>query len=168
MAKSVYGRLGCLTFLLLIAVPAAYLFGLGWVRTIAPVAPPLASGNLLLELEAADFRQSIGLWPILSNVTYPNAGPIRGQIRNRAGGANRTDYEITISSRRGMQSKVRCFPDFHDACYFHADLGQTDLTEGILISVAARDGQPLMPPRLVIFERTSRYSFALWDMFLSV
>lgn len=167
VTKSANKRLGCSVAFLLIAIPASY--GLGWVRTIAPVAAPLVSGNLLIQLEAADFQQTIGLWPIVSTVTYPNAGPIRGRIRNRAGGDRRTDYKITISSQRGVTREIRCHRDYHDACYFDADLGQSDLTDGVLVSVTdVRDGQALVTPRPVNFTRTSTYSFALWDVLMSV
>lgn len=167
MTKSVKFGLGCV--FIFIAIPTAYLFGLGWVRTVAPVADPLVSGSLIIELETADFRQRIGLWPIVSTVTYPNVGPIRGQIRNRAEGERSTDYKITISSRAGVTREVRCLRDYHDACYFYADLGQTDLTKGVLVSIAnIRNGQPLLSPQGVIFVRKSSYSFALWDILMSV
>lgn len=167
MTKSAKFGLRCA--FLLIAISAAHLFGVGWVRTVAPVAAPLASGNLLVELEAADFREGMGLWPIVSTVTYPNVGPIRGKIRNRAGGERRTDYKITISSQTGITREIRCFREFNDACYFYADLGQTDLTEGVLISVTdIRDDRSVIPPHLVIFARKSSYSFALWDALMSV
>ncbi|WP_139181740.1 hypothetical protein [Edaphosphingomonas haloaromaticamans] len=169
MTKSPGKLLGCSIAFLLIAIPAMYLFGLGWVRTIAPVAAPLASGNLLIQLEATDFEETIDLWPIVSTVTYPNTGPIRGKMRNSAGGDRRTDYKITISSQRGGAREVRCHRDYRDACYFDADLGQTDLTEGVLISVVdANDGQTLVPHRLVNFRRISTYSLALWDALMSV
>lgn len=163
-------RLGWSAALLLAAVPAAYVFGLGWVRTTAPVAAPVESGNLLIQLEAAThFTQAIGLWPVVSTVTYPNSGPIRGQIRDRAGGDRTTDYKIQIASKTGTMSEVRCLRDYNDACYFYADLGRTDLTEGVVISLNdVRDGQVVGSPTLVHFTRRSRYSFAFWDGLMSV
>jgi hypothetical protein len=167
MTKSAKMRLGYTVAFLLIAIPVSY--PLGWVRTIAPVAAPLTSGNLLIQLEAADFTETIGLWPIVSTVTYPNAGPIRGKIRNGAGGDRKTDYKITIFSKGGVTREVRCLSDYHDACYFYADLGRADLTEGVLLSVTdVRDGQVRVPRQIVNFTRSSKYSFALWDALMSV
>lgn len=167
MTKSAKVGLGCLA--ILIAIPVAYLFGLGWVRTVAPIAAPLTSRNLLIQLKAVDFKESWGVWPIVSTVTYPNVGPIRGEIRNHPGSGRNTDYRITIASPTGMAREIRCLRDYRDACYFHADLGQTDLTKGILISVAdIRDGRTLVPPQLVTFTRRSSYSIALWDALMSV
>tara|TARA_B110001454_G_scaffold166945_1_gene156861 strand:+ start:1403 stop:1927 length:525 start_codon:yes stop_codon:yes gene_type:complete len=166
MAKSAKLGLGCV--FLLIAIPAVYLFGSGWVRTVAPVAAPLISKNLHIELEAADFQENRGQWPIVAIVTYSNVGPIRGQIRDRAG-KRRTDYEISISSKIGVTQKVRCLREYQDACYFNADLGHTDLTKGVVIAITdLRDGRSLMPPSLVSFERKSSYSFALWDALMGI
>jgi len=83
MTKSTGIRFVSSIILVLAATPTLYLFGLGLNRTIAPVADPQKSGNLLIQLEAADFQETVGIWPIVSTVSYPNVGPIRGEIRGQ-------------------------------------------------------------------------------------
>jgi len=169
MTKSAKVGLGRSLVFLLIAIPATYLLGLGWVRTIAPVASPLMYEKLIIYLETAEFRETISPWPIVATVTYPNAGPIRGAIRDRAGGDRKTDYKITLSSPQGVIRESRCISEFHDACYFNADLGQTDLTDGVIVSITdVRDGHSLVASQRVKFKRTSSYSFALRGMLMSV
>ncbi|WP_380930959.1 hypothetical protein [Sphingomonas arantia] len=158
--------IGWLVAILILAIP---IFGLGWARTTAPVAAPLEAGNLVLRLEAVKIHESFGFWPIIFRSNSPNTGPIRGNIRNRNGTGREIDYKITISSQRGAEIEARCNLEYHDACYFDADLGVADLTEGILVSVAnTHDGQILVSRHRVNFTRTSTYSFALWDALMGV
>ncbi|MET0245105.1 MAG: hypothetical protein ABW182_00005 [Sphingomonas sp.] len=166
MINSVGRTLGWSVAILLI-VPLAFLFSA--VRTVAPVAPPLASGGVAVHLEAVKFKESYGPWPIVSTITYPNAGPIRGEIRSLSGRDRASDYVITLTSDRGAATQVRCDPQYAERCFFRADLGGSDVTRGVTVSVRDLDsGQTVVQAQTVLFIRKSSYSLALWDALMSV
>jgi hypothetical protein len=166
MTKSAIRILGCSLAVLLI-VPLALLFSA--VRTVAPVAPPLASGGVVVHLQAAEFQERFGPWPTVFMITYPNAGPIRGEIRSQSGRHRASDYVISIASGTGAATQVRCDPEYAERCFFRADLDKSDLTKGLTASVSdAGSRETVVQPQTIMFTRKASYSLALWDALMSV
>jgi hypothetical protein len=122
-----------------------------------------------VHLEAVEFKASYGPWPIVSTITYPNAGPIRGEVRSLSGRDRASDYLITLTSDRGAATQVRCDPHYAERCFFRADLGGSDLTKGLTVSVSdAGSRKTVVQPQTIMLIRKARYSLALWDALMSV
>lgn len=153
-----------------IAAPVGYVLAPGWAHTNAPVAQPVSSGGLLINLYAhGDVQASRGRWPIVYTTTYPDVGPITGYVRDRTDGCRADDYRITLTSRDGVTTQVRCNPVRDDVCLFRADLGRSDLTKGLTVSVMdAGTSRTVVQPQTVMFTRKSSYSLALWDGLMGV
>ncbi len=68
-----------------------------------------------------------------------------------------------------MTTQVRCNPAGDDACLFRADLGRSDLTKGLTLSVSdAGTSKTVVQPQTIMFTRKSSYSLALWDALMGV
>ena len=163
-------RWGCLLAALTPVVAIMlFLFGVSLDRTVSLEAVPIVAGDVELHLEAADFRESTGAWPIVSTVTYVDNGRIRGEIRQRASAGRTTDFRVVITSREGVSRVTHCYPDYKDACYFDVDLGRTNMTKGIQVTVLnPRDGRVVIAPRAVGFSRSTSYSSARWDALMGI
>lgn len=170
MANLLGAKSTCFLVLLVPVVVIAYFFlAPGFVRRIEPVAAPITVGNVILQLNMADFEKTNGLWPISSTITYRDFGRVRGLILNGSPPLLNARYRIAITSSDGTTRVSRCYVGSAEACDFRADLTRADLDKGIQLTVVDdRDGRAVIPTRLVIFTRTVSYSLARWDAMMSV
>jgi len=162
-------RLGCL---IAAAVPLLFIlhfwFGWGFARTIAPVARPIAMGDLTLHLECAgDWQQSRGPWPVTYIAICPDEAVIRGDLRPDSTPLTR-NYSIVIATPDGRRTVTHCSPGYRDACYFNADLRPAKLTAGLIVTVLGDSGKVLLAPRRVDFPPTNSYSLVRWEAIMGI
>jgi len=109
----------------------------GLAETRLPVAHFAASPAFTLSIDsAAEFREGLGLWPIVARVDYADDAILRGRVELADPGVVATDVRVLIETRGGLHRSDAC--EIGDkttigaegpvvssdprTCYFYADL----------------------------------------------